>query len=438
MPPPARLASPARPPAAWCRVAASCTLALWAALAAWAESPAIGAAQVHLERYRGKWTGDARFDERFGTLPQIVLDAQRQVHARLGISARDPETIHVYVVDVDLARYGMDRARSWSRTQGATPAHLVALFAEYYLSGDSDLGMTVVHEMTHAVMRERMGQAAYERLPYWVREGLAVHVAQEGEHHLRRNLQVAEDVDALLTGLMTETRSLIMYPYAWLAIDLIERQGGPGSVATFARALVRGVPVESAIGELTGWDFAHFETALRAHVLEQVRAQADGLDALRAAKQLYARRQYHEAREAFDAFLAAHPDSCFAATARYYRARSFYIAGRHAEARTAFELCLERDLGRSGLSDEAQLYLGICHYVLGDSQDALLHLRRFVNLHPHSNEVDLGLLYLGRALARLGQRREALDALEAVPQARGARERYKRTALREAASLRDD
>lgn len=392
-------------------------------------------AQVHVDRYRGRWADDPRFEERFGALAERVEWGLEEVAERLGLRPRVASDIHVYVVDVDLGRFGLDRARSWSRVERGRPVHLVALFTEYYLSGDSDLEMTLVHELTHAVMRERMGQRAYERLPYWVREGLAVHTAREGEHHLRRNLQVAEDVEALLTGLMTSRRTLLMYPYAWLAIDLIEGRGGAGSVARFAEAVVQGEPVGAAIERLTGLGFEAFEAALREHVRARVQAEADGLGDLKAAKRLYARRRRAEALEAFEGFLAAHPASCFAPTARYYRARALYLLGRRSEARDAFEECLALDLGHSGLGDEAQLHLGICHYHLGATQEAERHLRRFVNLHPHSNEIDHGLLYLGRALARLGARAEAREVLRAVAEARGARDFHKRSAQHELARL---
>jgi tetratricopeptide (TPR) repeat protein len=397
--------------------------------------PAEPGVSVWLDRYRGRWREHPRFEPLFGTLPERARVALARVRDRLGLAPTDPSRIHLHLVDADLGRYGLDRARSWTRGRAGAHEHLVALFTEYYLSGDSDLDTTLCHELTHAVMRERMGPAAYERLPHWVREGLAVFAADEGPHHLRRNLQVEERVEALLTGLMTDDRSLVMYPYAWLAIDLVEGRGGAGAVGRFAQGLVAGGDPATLVQRLTGLAWPHFEVALREHVRARVEAEADGLPLLRDAKTLYERRRHASARAAFETFLESHPTSCFAPTARYYRARLLSFEGRATEARDAFAECIERDTGVSGLGDEAQMNLGIAHFALRADAAAIEHLRRFVELHPHSTEQATGWLWLGRALRRAGDLVGARAALEAVDGARGAREGTRRAARRELARL---
>jgi tetratricopeptide (TPR) repeat protein len=260
-------------------------------------------------------------------------------------------------------------------------------------------------------------------------------VADEGPAQLRRNLQVAEDAGALLTGLMGETRSLIMYPYAWLAVDLLERRAGEGSLARFVAALLEGRDVRSTVATLVANTPEAFEAAVHEHVRARVDAEAGALGPLKDAKLLFQRRRHETARLAFETLLDAHPDSCFAPTARYYRARCLSLLGRRREALEAFRLSVEVDTGRSGLSDEAQLHLGIEHHVLGEDEAAAAELERYVRLHPHSTEQALGYLFLGRALKRLGRVAEARRAFDAVPGAAGVREGLRRAALRELASL---
>jgi len=394
-----------------------------------------GGAQVRVDRYRGRWTGDPLFERTFSALPALVDEGLRRVNERLGLVPRDPARVLVYVLDAHLGRYGSDRARTWTRRGAQGEEHVVTLFAEYYLSGDSDLRATVVHELTHAVMRERMGREAYEALPHWVREGLAIHVADEGPAQLRRNLQVAEDAGALLTGLMGETRSLIMYPYAWLAVDLLERRAGEGSLVRFVGTLLEGRDVRSTVAALVGATPEAFEAAVHEHVRARVEAESGALGPLKDAKFLFQRRRHETARLAFETLLEAHADSCFAPTARYYRARCLSLLGRRREALEAFRLCVETDTGRSGLSDEAQLHLGMEHHVLGEDEAAVRELERYVRLHPHSTEQALGYLFLGRALRRLGRTEDAQRAYAAVPGASGAREGLRRAAAREAQGL---
>jgi tetratricopeptide (TPR) repeat protein len=293
----------------------------------------------------------------------------------------------------------------------------------------------LVHELTHAVMRERLGRDAYERLPVWLREGLAIHAAREGLRHLRRTLLACEDVEALLTGLMGRTRRLAMYPYAWLAVDALCARSGADSPARLVALLEQGLAPRAAVLRVHGGSWPSFEQHARRHARERIEAEAQGLPSIRAARALYAARRHDEARAGFTAFLERFPESAFAPTARYLLGRCWFREGAWAAAEDAFTLCLEHDRGASGWNDECRLFRGIARHELGRDADALEDLRAYVDLHACADQRDLAHLALGRVLSRLGRQGEARAAFETVAALPGARAAHRHAAARELAAL---
>lgn len=404
-----------------------------------APTPSCGVIHVHLTAYAGRHDGATRFTTTFEGLRARVDRHFEFVQAALGLKSVVGDalrsSIHVHVRDADCKRWGLDRARCTTIRKDGVEHHQIELFAEYFLSGDSDLEVVLRHELVHAIMRARMGGRRYQALPHWVREGLAVHIAGEGRHHLRRTLLAQEDVGALMTGLMGRKRRLLMYPYAWLAVEYLRIQGGPDAVATFARGLMAGRHPRALTRELTGKDWKPFLAALRSHARERIEEEAVGLPALKSARELYRKRRFPQARAAFEGFLADHPESAFAPTARYYRARTWYRERQFDEAASAFKGCLEADLGTSGWIDECHLFLGVARYEQGLDTEAVVQLREYLDLFPYSDQHDLGYLALGRALARLGQPKAAREAFEAVPEVRRSRVLQRVAAARELARL---
>jgi TolA-binding protein len=402
--------------------------------------PTCAAVQVHLAAYAGRYQDATRFADTFGDLETLVADGFRSACRGLGL---DPEgraaalraRIHVHVRDADCGRWGLDRAHCRTVLRDGVEHQEIDLFAEYFLSGDSDIVTVVHHEMVHAVMRGRMGRRAYERLPHWIREGLAVQIAEEGPHHLRRTLLAHEDADALLTGLMMRERSLVMYPYAWLAIEFLLSTEGTDGLRRWVARLLRGEDPRRATRSETKSSWQQFTKDVHRHAQARIAQESRGLDTLREARTLYGARRYTEARAAFDRFLDTYPHSAFAPTARYYRARSWYREGRFDEAASAFQSCILTDLGRSGWIDECHLFLGIARHEQRRDKVAVSILRDYIELHPYADQHDLGYLALGRALERLGRPDEARAAFESVARVCRARAPQRRAAARELEAL---
>jgi len=391
------------------------------------------AVHTHEDHYEGRHIGDPRFQRTFRRLPVTAARSLRRIEDRLGIKPAHPGRIHVYVRDADTARFGHDRARCRTRAAGSEEIQHVDLYAEYFVSGDADLDTVVTHELVHAVMRQGMGRKAYVRLPHWLREGLAVHTAGEGERHLRRTLLACEQVDSLMTGLVENSRSVRMYPYAWLAVAYLVERGGPTALRRLARGLLAGRDPKSLIGQVTGGSWTAFRKGVKVYAGKRIREAAAGLDDIKRTRRLYRAGRYAKARTACSAFLAAYPHSAFSPTARYVRARCWYREGHFAEAAAGFRDCLATDIGRSGWVDECHLYLGIALCEGAAAKEGLSVLRAYVELHPYATQHDLGWLALGRALRSLQRESEARAAFRRVAKVRGARAAHRAAAARELA-----
>lgn len=392
------------------------------------------AVRTHEGHYRGRYRHDPRFEDTFGDLEAAVAKALRIIEDRLGIEPKGRARIHVYVQDADPERFGHDRARCRTHRVGDDEYQHVDLYTEYFVSGDADLQTVVTHELVHAVMRERMGRTRYERLPHWLREGLAVHVADEGERHLHRTLLACEQVDALMIGLDRAKRSVRTYPYAWLAIEHLRAKGGPATLHRLLKGLIDGRDTKRLLGRIDGGGYAAFERGVRKHAAKRIEAAARGLADIKRARRLYRGKHFAKARAACRAFLEEHAGSAFAPTARYLTARSWFREGRFDRAEAGFRACLARDAGRSGWVDECHLFLGIALLEQARAEEGLVMLRAYLDLHPYATQRDLGLLALGRALRALDREQEARRAFDRVADVPGARRSHRAAAARELAA----
>ena len=393
------------------------------------------ARRVHLAGYEGAHADAPGFGTTFGALDGLAASGLATVEDRLGLRPTDVRRIHVQVRDADVARLGADRARCVTCTVGGAAVQRIELFAPYFLSGDADLPTVLTHELVHAVMRDRMGPEAYGRLPTWAREGLAVHVADQGPRHLQRTLLVYESVEALMTGLVEDGRDVRMYPYSWLAVAYLDREGGPAALRRWARGLVAGRDVRAAVLDVVGGTWRGFEAGVRAYAQARVEEAAAGLDLVRRARRLYRAQRFPETRTVCALFLKTYPASAFAPTARYLAARSWFREGRYAHAAAGFRVSLAQDRGTSGWLDECQLFLGMALCELDQLAQGVAALRRYVELHPQSNQRDLGCLALGRALRRMGEAAQAREVLETAARMPGARPSTTSAARRELAAL---
>ena len=66
------------------------------------------------------------------------------------------------------------------RTTNKTVVHYIHLDLDFLINAQATLLEEMTHEMTHAVMADIMGLKEYDKLPMWIKEGTAVHAADQG------------------------------------------------------------------------------------------------------------------------------------------------------------------------------------------------------------------------------------------------------------------
>ena len=98
---------------------------------------------------------------------------------------------------------------------------------------------------------------------------------------------------------------------------------------------------------------------------------------------LYSANNYSQAAEAFNAFIAAHPESEYAANARYWLGECFFSLGRYPEAIDSFSRALEMNPAPKRAAD-TMLRIGTAWYRLDDPAKASATLRLLIEQYPGS------------------------------------------------------
>lgn len=140
---------------------------------------------------------------------------------------------------------------SWAENDAALE---VILPARKYLGAPQRAASVVLHEATHAVLASAMGsRAAYEAVPRWWREGLALLIAGDGEVGLREaiahGVHRGEAADAFTRGLTSPNAS---YPEAYVAVAALRERWGREGLQAFLKDLVAGASFEPLLERYSG------------------------------------------------------------------------------------------------------------------------------------------------------------------------------------------
>lgn len=311
--------------------------------------------------------------------------------------------------------------------------------AEFLVAGGVSLERELVHEMTHALMRCRMG-AAFRPLPPWLREGIALWVAEQGPERVRYYLghgDYIEDPTLLLNGL-EGAHELRDYPEDWLALDYLESRRGVAGVQRFAALLLDGRPWPEALAEVAGEDWPAFAVGARAHARAALVRLADPAlpDYRRLALQGRAATTPELAQAmlfAAEAFGHAHPESAHARAALYLEGKFLRLLNHPHEARARLARVAAFGAEPCGLEDDALYQMGMIDWDFSAWPDAAESFGRLVNEHPASLLLGPACYRWGLALhrsRRLGEARRILEKALATwpedPLSRDARDAIRR------------
>ena len=128
--------------------------------------------------YDGIYAGHAGYRALLEEAPQIRARVLAQLGEHLGLQVKHPDRIVIRFADG--LRPNQPVAVRQDQYLNGQRAEVVTIFLEPVLLGIVNFEQTLTHELIHATMRERMGPR-YDRLPRWVREGIATWGAAQLE-----------------------------------------------------------------------------------------------------------------------------------------------------------------------------------------------------------------------------------------------------------------
>lgn len=280
--------------------------------------------------YAGKYQEHPRVQRLLARAGALRRAALQRVVRRTGLAVVDAEAIVLSFREAadDFVHKAVSR-------RAASPdgvLQLCEIGLERLVVGCLDIDRTLTHELTHAVMRQAMGDR-YGELPRWFREGAAVWAAGQLEAKVRlevaRRIMRGQEPASVLDGLAGERIDGSNYLDEGFVFDLLQRRHGVAGVQrVLERVVVAGAAHDAALEAVTGVPLAEFMARSRRHGAAAIEAMLrdSGAEALAAA---VARRRAGDAAGAgrqLRALLQRHPDSFLVQPARFLLATLSYDA----------------------------------------------------------------------------------------------------------------
>lgn len=272
-------------------------------------------ALLHIDTsYDGAYRGQPAYERILGDLPFVYQESFQKIHAALGLPI--PDQIRVVVIFSDhLTHNGLrlrGKRRSIEDNQGIL--HYIYLDLEFLVTGHATLAEEMTHELTHALMAELMGLARYDQLPMWVKEGTAVHSADQGlariKALLRRGVNLAsignEDENASGNPIALEK-----YVENYLKVQFLLKSYGAECLQAFIKRLVVSGDTKrelaNAFNGLNEEVMNHYAHDFIARTLIANSRPLAARESLTRGMRFFEEKEYHSARlaleEAIDAGL---------------------------------------------------------------------------------------------------------------------------------------
>ena len=370
--------------------------------------------------YAGKYEKDAAFQRFVKDVPRLKQAAIDHVKRRLGIMSPAPGAIEIAIIDCipekpeKIARYS-GAAFETTTTDAAKKMVRITLRSEFIVSKRFDPLIEFKHEMVHAVMRQLVEPAAYERLPKWLREGLAVEAAGQTEErliHAMLSADAFDDPGPVIEGLGTGRFSLERYGEAGAALEWLRRRDKDPAYERFVAAIVRDADIESALKDAYGLASAAYfaetrtATAQRCNELRPL-VWDDYLSVKKADKE----RRYADVRKQADALLPKVKGGPLLDRVLYMHGKAARLQQEPALAKISLQRLLNECGGRSDFFDEGLYQLGTVLAATKDAKGAAAAFERCVRDVPDASVLDKCLLGWAGALLDLNEKERARAGL---------------------------
>ena len=233
--------------------------------------------------YRGVLARDPEFGETKRALLAALPAARLRLAQALGREVESLPEVHVGVADRSPEHAGELAFTFGDPRRPFAP--IVVVFADPAQLALRDLVEVLAHELAHAVAIVEIGRS-YERLPMWVREGMANAFAGELDGILVRGLSLRFSADP--SAFLGQEAAAMLFPRfvaaeAGLALRLLVEYEGIEGVAKMHALFAGGASLSEALERLTGDGVDSYLTAATVYVQgETMDLRAESLADLQA------------------------------------------------------------------------------------------------------------------------------------------------------------
>jgi hypothetical protein len=343
-------------------------------------------------KYTGKYRNHAVYTGLAADLRAALEYTSERFEACLSMEL-DTHSVEFHPADKGDHSDGL-HAITATESRGGRRVQRVTLYLEYLVTGHIDLKQTLCHELVHAVQRRAVG-AAYRRVPKWLREGLALLVADQGEDRIDTLLCVhaldsGSGPEALLLPL-TDRTTLRHYGIYYAAVrSLVDLD--PHRLRRLWDGLAQGRPPRELVTEMSGRPFdawcldAHsrFAAELRDRCGERHRVW-------RQISEAHARREWQATVERVDHLVQDDPESYCVPRALMLRGHAHQHLSNAEAALADFETVLSH---HARTSDQAPI-------AARKRCSLLLHLGRLEDAHRAAHHFVRDYSYLSRPVAEV-------------------------------------
>jgi hypothetical protein len=180
--------------------------------------------------------------------------------ALLPAGARADTVVCLVLDSAAFARHFAGRAPDWGVGLALWPGRVIAIDYQRAPAVRGGAREIFLHEMTHALLMQVAGQV---RLPAWLHEGAAMRMSGEWRWRDTANVVLEGRLPSLerLHGPFPDAAVAADQAYraSLLAVDLLERDHGPGAVARIARAAADSGDFRAGFAAATGEDVDRFQ-----------------------------------------------------------------------------------------------------------------------------------------------------------------------------------
>ncbi|GAB4269015.1 MAG: hypothetical protein Kow0029_04780 [Candidatus Rifleibacteriota bacterium] len=375
-------------------------------------------AVLHIDTsYNGQFRNTSGFAKIIADLPYVYQEAFQKIQHSLGISPR--EQMYIVVLFSDCLTHNGIRLRGKRqsvKTANRNVVHYIHLDLDFLLNGQATLLEEMTHEMTHAIMADIMGLKQYDALPMWVKEGTAVHAADQGLARIkaltRKGFRL-EDIGGEDENPDGNPISLEKYVENYLKVRFLLKTFGSNALHRFVKRLMKSGDVRSELAicfnglseEVMNQYAADF---IKRTLLDNVRPMQSKESLMRGIK-FFDEGEYLSARLALtDALYGGLSDGEFQKAA--YLMAECYIQERNPQGALKMLKQFKPD-PRNVPVDRYEFLSAYSEYAMGLCTKAYFGFKKAFETSKNKTVQEGSLYYLIRILSELGNKQEAARVL---------------------------